>query len=319
MVKISEIELPIVLKNKVLFKSGSWNGWDIRSDEVDKSVSNTKWNKKSQSLIYSHKDKEAEAWVGKVKNVYSKNGIAYGDVELWDADTALKVVYGESPMAISAGIAWPDNYEQPTNFFYRNFSLVSDPGVRDKDIFLNFSTNESKDGFKTAAFMSEIGSQITETKAEEVKVAEVPVIETPKIDSQITERRSKEEDVKMEENKIVVAEKELKQETTNPLESKIEELEARLAAVEEAPKVENFEAPKEVPKEQPKVEEVKVQETRVIEAKPVISEEMTEMLANKISEKISNKPAPMTVNEFSSDIKDSEDATIDRLTASFKN
>lgn len=159
MVKLSDIELPVIFKKQLLFKSGDWNNWHITSDEVNKSVFNTKWNKLNKSLIYSHKDKEAESWIGKIENPTAENGNVYGDVHIYDPNTAVALKYGEAPHAISAGIAWPEQYNQPTNFFYRNFSLVADPGVRNKDIFINFQAEEkSIGGYKLATFSNEITS-----------------------------------------------------------------------------------------------------------------------------------------------------------------
>jgi hypothetical protein len=169
MVKLTDIELPVVFKNQLLFRAGNWNNWNISSEEVNKSILNTKWNKINSSLIYSHKDKEAEAWAGKIVNPYSDgHGSVYGDVYVYDPNAAVALKYGEAPFAISAGIAWSDKFDQPTNFFYRNFCLVADPGVRDRDIFLNFSAGETKDGFKTANFSAVMDSSASQGSAQNV-------------------------------------------------------------------------------------------------------------------------------------------------------
>lgn len=152
MVKPSEVDLPVIFKKQLLFKSGQWNGWNISPQEVNNSVSNTKWDKFNSSLLYSHRDTEAEAWAGNVKNIFSNNGATYGDVEVWDQDAAIKLKHGKAPFAVSAGIAWPKQYDQPKEFFYRNFNLVSDPGVKDKDIFINFSSNGSDKDYNFANF-----------------------------------------------------------------------------------------------------------------------------------------------------------------------
>ena len=153
MVKLSEVDLPVIFKDQLLFKAGDWNKWSILPEEVTRSLTNTKWDKLNSRIIYSHKDKEAEAWAGSIKNPYTKGGNLYGDLHIWDPNTAVALKYGEAPMAISAGIAWPEQFDQPTNFFYRNFSLVADPGVRDKDIFVNFSAEATEEkGMKTATF-----------------------------------------------------------------------------------------------------------------------------------------------------------------------
>jgi hypothetical protein len=168
MVKISDVELPVVFKDRLLFKAGNWNGWNIKSFEVDKSPQNTSWNKINSSLIFSHQDNKAELWAGNVKNIKSSNGKVYGDIEVWDADTALKLKYGEAPMAISAGIAWPKQYAEPTNFFFRNFSLVSDPGVQDKEIFLNFQNEGISGEYNIASFSSIIEPNLAQFEKDKV-------------------------------------------------------------------------------------------------------------------------------------------------------
>lgn len=167
MVKLSDLDLPVIFKHQLLFKAGDWNRWHITSEEVNKSVSNTKWDKINTSLIYSHKDNNpnefAESWAGNVSNISAELGCTYGDLEIWDPDTAVKLKYGKAPMAISAGIRWSDKYEQPTNFDYRNFSLITDPGIRDKNMYVNFSANDkSPDGFIFANFENLIQKDFSE-------------------------------------------------------------------------------------------------------------------------------------------------------------
>jgi len=163
MVKFSDLDIPVIFKKQLLFKSGDWNRWHISPDEVNRSPSNTRWSKFNRSLIYSHKDKEAEAWVGNVQNIQAEGGKVYGDLHVYDPSTAIALKHGEAPFAISAGIAWPDVYDQPKDFFYRNFSLVADPGVRDKEIFVNFKAEDNPiNGYKIASFANEINSGTSE-------------------------------------------------------------------------------------------------------------------------------------------------------------
>lgn len=175
MVKLTDIDLPVIFKKQLLFKAGHWNKkWMITSDEVNKSVSNTKWDKFNRSLIFQHKDQDASAWIGTVENIVAENGKTYGDLHVYDPNAAVALKHGKAPMAVSAGIAWEDKYEQPTNFFYRNFSLVSDPGVRDKEIFVNFAVEDnSVKGYKIANFSSVVDEdeehEKSETPAEEKK------------------------------------------------------------------------------------------------------------------------------------------------------
>jgi polyhydroxyalkanoate synthesis regulator phasin len=152
---------------------------------------------------------------------------------------------------------------------------------------------------------------IVEQPKEEVK--EIVQEETKEeIDTQSTERRLEiKHNAKMEnENKPSESEAESKAPEVNPLEAKVQELEAKLAEMSK---------PKEVPKEQPK-EEPKatiVESTQVNPTPNVISmdENALANMVEKIAEKM--KPvAPITVNEFGSMPQDPEEATIDRLAES---
>lgn len=140
MVKLSDIELPIILKRKLLFSKGYWNNWDISENEVKKAFDNSKWErKKVRALYYQHRDQDAEKWTGNILNPEYENGNVYGDLEIWDAEAALKTVYGKAPYAISAKIVWESKYKDPTNFRFENFSFVSEPGVDKEEIYINFS------------------------------------------------------------------------------------------------------------------------------------------------------------------------------------
>lgn len=310
MVKLSDIELPITFKKHLLFKAGNWNGWDINFDEVNRSVSNTKWNQLNRSLFYSHKDNEAESWIGNVNNVYAENGAVFGDVEIWDPETALKAKFGKAAFAISAGIAWSDRYEQPTNFFYRNFSIVANPGVVEKDIYLNFAAKDNIGEYKTAIFSSSLNevSEADNTKQEVIaeqitplEVKEEPIIETPKeeIKEEIKEVAVEQITEKLEEPIVEAPKEEILNINERRLDTSLmEEKEQNIQPVVE-------EKPVVAPKEEP--------------SQPVMDDKMVETIAEKLAEKINFKaeptPAPVTTNEFGSELKDSEEEVVERLAA----
>jgi len=329
MVKLSEIELPLVYKNQLLFKAGVWNKWNIDANEVNKSPSNTKWNKLSESLIYEHKDNDASSWIGKVKNVKAYNGEAYGDIFIYDLSTALKLKEGEAPFAVSAGIAWSERYDQPKDFVYRNFSLVADPGVRDKDIFINFSCNEEiKDGLRIANFSNTLSpenevaeqnkeenistEQIIENKEEVKEVKEEP-IPTEKNSDYSIERRLHNE-VMTTENKT--EEVSTPVETSKPAEAVVEQsapIEASSNVIDKNPSLEQKidEMAKILESNIPKVQEPQVNPVPIIDSKTI------DEVANKVVEKIlpSLKPAPVTVNEFGGGPqKDDTDLVVEKLT-----
>ncbi len=329
MVKLSEIELPLVYKNQLLFKAGVWNKWNIDANEVNKSPSNTKWNKLSESLVYEHKDNDASSWIGKVKNVKAYNGEAYGDIFIYDLSTALKLKEGEAPFAVSAGIAWSEKYDQPKDFVYRNFSLVADPGVRDKDIFINFSCNEEiKDGLRIANFSNTLSpenevaeqnkeenistEQIIENKEEVKEVKEEPIPTENNSDYSIERRLHNE--VMTTENKT--EEVSTPVETSKPAEAVVEQsapIEASSNVIDKNPSLEQKidEMAKILESNIPKVQEPQVNPVPVIDSKTI------DEVANKVVEKIlpSLKPAPVTVNEFGGEPqKDDTDLVVEKLT-----
>lgn len=329
MVKLSEIELPLVYKNQLLFKAGVWNKWNIDANEVNKSPSNTKWNKLSESLVYEHKENDASSWIGKVKNVKAYNGEAYGDIFIYDLSTALKLKEGEAPFAVSAGIAWPEKYDQPKDFVYRNFSLVADPGVRDKDIFINFSCNEEiKDGLRIANFSNTLSAenevseqnkeenisteQIIENKEEIKEVQEEPVPTENNSDYSIERRLHNE--VMTTENKT--EEVSTPVETSKPAEAVVEQstpMEVSSNVIDKNPSLEQKidEMAKILESNIPKVQEPQVNPVPIIDSKTI------DEVANKVVEKIlpSLKPAPVTVNEFGGEPqKDDTDLVVEKLT-----
>lgn len=270
MVKLSEIDLPVVLEKKLLFGPGKWNDWNIAEEEVLDSIKNTDWNKKSRSIFYSHEDDKAEKWVGSVTNERLIDGKVYGDLKICDADLAFKLTDGEAPFAVSAGIKWPAEYRDPTNFSYRNFSMVINPGVHDEEIYINFADkgkntfNEAKLIYSKANFEEKAVKEAEEKPSEEVKetptekINETSIKEeekpTEKADDVSTEEvddTSTEgvEDASTEESNLNSVERRLKNMVNE--EKKTEE---KVEETKEETKVETVEEVKEEVKEDTKAE-----------------------------------------------------------------
>jgi hypothetical protein len=321
MVKISDIELPLIFKNMLLFKAGEWNHLTFSKEAVDKSVKNTKWSPLSKRL-YTYHDNATKFgdWNGNVENVRSVDGSVYGDVEIWDADKAMKLQHGKSPFAISADMEYKeDSRGNIDTIIFTGFALEYDPGVRDVNMYLSDSVKNEMNGMFHARFSNIVENPETLVKeAEEVK-------EEPKeeINTQSTERRLEKQNAKME-NENKPSEPEAKPEApkeepqVNPLETKVQQLEAQLAEMSK-PKEAPVEQPKEVPQEQPKEEP----KANVVESTPVnptpniisMDENAMATMVEKITEKL--KPvSPVTVNEFGGEPQDPEEATIDRLAES---
>jgi hypothetical protein len=312
MVKLTDIELPLIFKNQLLFKAGEWNHLTFSKEAVEKSVRNTKWSSLSKRL-YTYHDNATKfgEWNGTVENVHTEDGNVFGDVQIWDADKALKLLHGKSPFAISADMEYKeDGQGNIDTIVFTGFALEYDPGVRDLNMYLSDSVKNEMNGMFHARF-----SNIVENPELAVEQPKEEVKEETQVDTQSTERRLEiKQNAKMEnENKPSESEVTPKAPEVNPLEAKVQELEAKLAEMSK---------PKEVPQEQPKEEP----KATIVESTPVnptpniisMDENAMATMVEKIAEKM--KPiAPITVNEFGGEPKDPEEATIDRLAESLAN
>ena len=165
MVKLSDIDLPMIFENRLLFSHGFHNNLNILPEEVNKSLSNTNWtDQRNRSLFFSHHDRDAQKWVGRINNPRIENGELYGDLEIHDADLALKIGPGRAPIGVSAEIRWPMQYTDPTNFSYKGFAMVPNPEV--PETMLNFS-KAKEDGFNSATLHTPFTNEST-TFSEEV-------------------------------------------------------------------------------------------------------------------------------------------------------
>lgn len=332
MVKISDVELPVVFKNQLLFKSGQWNHKSFSNEMVERSVSNTKWSKLNQRLYFKHANEHnLNEWNGKVENIKTvvNNGNieVRGDVALWDADRAIKVLYGDEPIAVSADI----EYNDAGIMFFTGFALEYDPGVRTNEMFLSDSVKAELDGYFHARFSNAL-EKPQENKIENTEPIPVDNKKENLDENQSAERRLEED--KQETN--MVSEKESKSEPQTAQEQKASEMIKQMDEMMKKDK--NL---LEVPKEQPvetkpvivtpevKVEEkpveVKAAENRQTETDkqlntPVpentkLDDKMVDTLVERISEKLKPSVVPLTVHEFGSE-KDGDEEVADRLVES---
>lgn len=136
-----EIELPLVLKDKVLLTPGTWNGLGFSEEELQKGFKNTDWqDKDNYALIYDH-DERATNWLGNVLNIkLSENNELIGDLEIWDESLALKLLYGKAKLGISARVLGTEDEEGNfIDFTFNNFSVVYEPAC--KNAYINLASN----------------------------------------------------------------------------------------------------------------------------------------------------------------------------------
>lgn len=250
MVKLSDIELPMIFKNRLLFSHGIYNNWNIHSSEVTKSLDMTDWeDQKNRSLFLSHSERDAQKWVGRIENPYIQDGELYGDLEIHDADLALKLGPGKAPLGVSAEIKWPKQYADPIDFSYRGFAVVINPEIH--ETMVNFSEEEKEDGFNTAKLHVPF-------KVDTTNFSEDPEIK------QILEEQNKDVTEEVEEPSAKIDE-DVKEEVVAKADQPGEDL---MSAERGFKKMEN-----NANNVIPEVKEEEVVETPVVETKEVVEEE----------------------------------------------
>jgi hypothetical protein len=312
MVKQSDIELPIVFKNQLLFKSGNWNHISFSKEMVSKSISNTKWSALNKRLYLKHDGAfDVSKWKGKVENIKeTTNGQTSevrGDVELWDAEEGIQIMYGHKPVAISADI----EYNDAGVMFFTGFAIENDPGVRDNQMFLSDAVKNELSGMYHAKFSNELDTtQVSENKTE---------TQTNPIETQSAERRLLEDkqQTNMTETTNVTTQAPQNADLAKQLVERIDSLETAMKQ-ELAKATQPVEVPKEEVKTEVKAEgTVAAQPLSTVVPQGAIDENMVNTLTDKIVEKLKPSfPQPVTINEFSGDLVDPQTETVNKLVES---
>ena len=290
MVKLSDIELPMIFKNRLLFSHGVHNNWTIHAAEVEKSLEMTDWSdQKNRSLFLSHSERDAQKWMGRIDNPYTKNGELYGDLVIMDADLALKLGPGKAPLGVSAEIRWPKRFQDPTDFAYRSFTIVPNPEVPETQV--NFSKEDIKDNeFTTARLqvhskvdttnfskeeeVTEVIEESTAIKTERVENVEEAEADQDKSDLMSAERGF-EKEMENNANKVIA---EVKEEEV--METKVVEVEE----VEDEAKAEFSALDAKIEALQVKVTELTESFAKFSEAAEVVVEEEVKEIVEEVKE-----------------------------------
>jgi hypothetical protein len=339
MVRLSDIDLPVIFKDRLLFSSGIHNSLSILQEEIEKSLNLTNWeDQRTRSLFFAHSARDAQKWVGRVNNPHIINGQLFGDLEIHDADLALKLTYGKAPIGVSAEIRWPPQYNDPIDFTYRGFAMVPNPEL--PDTMINFS-EQKKDDFKTAVvyvgdqsakadFSDEKNEEVVEEEIKNEETAEFSVmtsetargspieevIEEKKEESNLMSAERGLNDKKMEENANNVVQEEVveevKTEEVKVEETKTEEVETEVEEVEEESKED---AKADFTKLNDKIEALEARVIALESGKADFSEEVeTEQVETKEEEKVEEEAKEEEVEEVEEESKEeteTEDAEAD--------
>ena len=183
---LTNIELPYVVKNHVIFSPGTHNGAFYSKEAIKQAFQMTQWdNPKVHYLYYEHRDEfgydpqtgektkvvgaDARDWVGEVKNIRfdERTGELIGDIYFVDEEAARKIAYG-----VNFGISPRGRGERKgnvvRNFVIDNFALVVNPAI--KSTYFN-SEGEVNYGYFIAL------SEIDDNLKEENKMSEKELME----------------------------------------------------------------------------------------------------------------------------------------------
>ncbi|MHA1408883.1 MAG: hypothetical protein ACTSQY_00945 [Candidatus Odinarchaeia archaeon] len=123
---INNLKLPVIFKNKILFTSGRFHGWNYSRESILDAIESTDWNDgKSNELIMDHLNGMASGFVGHVKNQHWDGQYLRGDLYVYDKDKAIKMLvakWGISPRTDG----WARGNDM-IKFKFDNFSVVSSP------------------------------------------------------------------------------------------------------------------------------------------------------------------------------------------------
>ena len=229
-VKPSEVELPYVVKDVILFSPGKHNNAVYTEEAIKRAFYNTQWTPRTLSLYHGHKDEfavnpltgekdlwvgaEIDDWCGYVKNIrLEKGGIIKGDLEIWDLNTAIKLMGGADVGISPRGRA---KYEPGTNvvtdMIIENWALTVNPANKatyfnsaHPSDFYAFAMSEEPDlslqgaeaEFEPEMYGQE-GSGKMEPKVEEAKAG--PVVEQAQGQEQEQKVEEAKEEAKVEAN-----------------------------------------------------------------------------------------------------------------------
>lgn len=312
MVKLSDIELPVVFKNQLLFKPGKHNpitnkGFNFNEEMVKNSVKNTKWSALNKRLYLKHDGAyDVSKWKGKVENIKPVGEEVRGDVEIWDAEEGMQILYGGKPIALSADIEHNEN----DIMYFTGFALENTPGINDVQMYLSDSVKNELNGMYHASFSAELDTANIVNKETQVNPLDNQSAERGLIDKQTDNMTENKENTINKElvDKLVKDIGEVKGPVTEPSKEEV-----KTEPIKEETKVE------------PVIEPVVKQEGTVAD-KPLsvvspqenVSDKMIDTIVNRLAEKLkADLPKPVTINEFGGNqVVDSEEETVNKLAES---
>ena len=156
-------KMPVIVPDRLLISPGIWNDNEYSQEEISDAFSRTNWGDKNKiSLWLNHDDRNASAFVGYVRNPrLESEGRVFGDLELWDEQTARILTEAMAKFGISAKIAGKENAKtgKMSDFSFENFSVVTTPACA--DAYINLSKKEDDAVSKYLVFNEKIDGGVS--------------------------------------------------------------------------------------------------------------------------------------------------------------
>ena len=274
--------MPILIPDRLLISPGIWNDNKYSAKEISDGFARTDWTDKDKiSLWLNHDDRNASAFVGFVRNPrLESEGRVFGDLELWDEQTATILTEAMAKFGVSAKIAGKEDAKtgKMSDFRFENFSIVTTPAC--SEAYINLSKKEDDTVSKYL---------ISNEKEEDNQVLESDLkTDVRRLKEMGEEEKKKEEtveEVKEEVEEVKENSKELLENLNTKFDKLIELLSKKELAEEESAVVEEEAPVEEAPVEEPEAEaEAPAENKELAEVKKELAE---------IKEKL-NKPKSKT-------------------------
>lgn len=137
---LTNIKLPLVVKDRILMSPGIWNDYYYDNNTIQRAWQNTDWTmKEKRALLWDHMDNQASKWIGEVINVKLDGRNMIGDLVVVNEDAARALLYG-AKFGISPKVVGDEENHIMRDYTFDNFSVVINPAV--KTAFINNSEVE---------------------------------------------------------------------------------------------------------------------------------------------------------------------------------
>jgi hypothetical protein len=140
------VTIPYRVEGVTLISPGNWNDLEWKESEIENAVQETDFDVEgdvpNSALYLDHKDRQVDAYAGRVENVRMEDGEAVGDIIVTDKQTAINLEFGAQFGISPKADGFVDEGREMEDFTFENFSLVVNPAV--KTTWLNEDMTEAK-------------------------------------------------------------------------------------------------------------------------------------------------------------------------------